>query len=127
MHEKAAICRAAENTIYFGTVNYALPNSIDCTAMTDPDRNISKKHSSGNENVLVVDIAPLKATGLLAKTLSASEYPLTNFTQSSGMPYPKKHLASQQALPQQNPATHAGARDGRGRGDSRSTCPGLAA
>lgn len=74
MHEKAAICRAAENTIYFGTVNYALPNSIAGTAMIDPEGNISKKHSSGDENVLVVDIAPLKATGLLAKRLSVSEY-----------------------------------------------------
>jgi hypothetical protein len=41
MHERSAICRAAENTIYFGTVNYALLNSIACTAMIDPDGNIS--------------------------------------------------------------------------------------
>ena len=33
MHEKAAICRAAENTIYFATVNYAIPNTIAGTAI----------------------------------------------------------------------------------------------
>ena len=75
MHEKAAICRAAENTIYFATVNYAIPDSIAGTALIDPDGNVKAMHSEGTENVLIADIEPARATGLLARRLAATEYP----------------------------------------------------
>jgi predicted amidohydrolase len=36
-HEKAALCRAAENTCYFATVNYASPGSPTTSAIVRPD------------------------------------------------------------------------------------------
>jgi predicted amidohydrolase len=75
MHEKATVCRAAENTIYFATVNYAIPNSIAGTALIDPDGAITAMHTNGSENLLVADIDPSRATGLLARRLAAPEYP----------------------------------------------------
>ncbi len=75
MHEKATVCRAAENTIYFATVNYAIPNSIAGTALIDPDGAVTAMHTNGAESVLIADIDPSRATGLLARRLAASEYP----------------------------------------------------
>jgi predicted amidohydrolase len=75
IHEKAATCRAAENTIYFATVNYAIPNSIAGTAVIDPDGNVRAMHTTGEENILIADIDPSRATGLLAQRLAAAEYP----------------------------------------------------
>lgn len=75
IHEKAAICRAAENTIYFATVNYAIPHSIAGTALIDPDGNVNAMHTSGEEDVLIADIDPSRATGLLARRLASAEYP----------------------------------------------------
>lgn len=75
MHEKAAVCRAAENTIYFATVNYAIPNSIAGTALIDPDGAVTAMHTDGSENVLVADIDISRATGLLARRLAEGEYP----------------------------------------------------
>jgi predicted amidohydrolase len=75
MHEKAALCRAAENTIYFATVNYAIPNAIAATAVIDPEGVVAAQHTDGTENVLVADIDPSRATGLLARRLAADEYP----------------------------------------------------
>ncbi len=75
MHEKATVCRAAENTIYFATVNYAIPNSIAGTALIDPDGVVTAMHTDGTENVLGADIEVSRATGLLARRLAASEYP----------------------------------------------------
>jgi predicted amidohydrolase len=75
MHEKAAICRAAENTIYFATVNYAIPGSIAGTALIDPDGNVCAIHGNGEERILIADIEPARATGLLARRLAAAEYP----------------------------------------------------
>ena len=75
MHEKAAICRAAENTVYFATVNYATANSIVGTALIDPEGNVRAMHTDGTENVLVADIDVALATGLLARRLAGAEYP----------------------------------------------------
>ncbi len=75
MHEKAALCRAAENTIYFATVNYAIPNSIAGTALIDPEGVVTAMHTDGTENVLVADIDVSRATATLARRLAASEYP----------------------------------------------------
>lgn len=74
MHEKAAVCRAAENKIYFATVNYAIPNSIAGTALIDPDGAVAALHTHGSENVLIADIDPSRATGLLARRLAGCEH-----------------------------------------------------
>jgi predicted amidohydrolase len=75
IHEKSVICRAAENTIYVATVNYAIPDAIAGTALIDPDGVVSAMHTSGEEHLLIVDIDPTRATGLLAQRLAATEYP----------------------------------------------------
>jgi predicted amidohydrolase len=74
IHEQAALCRAAENMIYFATVNYATPNPIAGTALIDPDGNVQACHVTGNEHLLIADIDPTRATGLLAQRLAAAEY-----------------------------------------------------
>ncbi len=69
MHEKAAICRAAENTIYFATVNYAIESPVAGTALIDPEGNVRAAHLAGTEHLLIADIDISAATGLLAKRL----------------------------------------------------------
>ena len=75
MHEKAALCRAAENTIYFATVNYAIENSIAGTALIDPDGKVVTMRIDGTENVLIADLEVERATGTLARRLTTKEYP----------------------------------------------------
>jgi predicted amidohydrolase len=67
-HEKAALCRAAENTCYFATVNCALKSGTSTTsALIDPEGNLLVHHTYGKEGVLIGDIDSEKATGLLAE------------------------------------------------------------
>jgi predicted amidohydrolase len=66
-HEKAALCRAAENTCYFATVNYAAECSATTSALIDPDGQAVAWQPYGQEGVLVAEVDTTKATGLLAK------------------------------------------------------------
>jgi predicted amidohydrolase len=66
-HEKAALCRAAENTCYFATVNYAAECSATTSALIDPDGQVVAWQPYGQEGVLVAEVDTTKATGLLAK------------------------------------------------------------
>ena len=65
-HEKAALCRAAENTCYFATVNYAGAGSPTTSAVVRPDGTLLAYQPYGKEGVLVADIDTTTATGLLA-------------------------------------------------------------
>lgn len=65
-HEKAALCRAAENTVYFATVNYASDGSPTTSAVIAPDGVVQAWQPYGQAGLLVVDIEPARATGLLA-------------------------------------------------------------
>jgi predicted amidohydrolase len=65
-HEKAALCRAAENTCYFATVNCASPNSPTTSAVIRPDGTLLACQPYGKEGLLVADIDLAAATGLLA-------------------------------------------------------------
>jgi predicted amidohydrolase len=65
-HEKAALCRAAENTCYFATVNYASPGSPTTSAVVGPDGTLLSYQPYGKEGLLVADIDVAAATGLLA-------------------------------------------------------------
>jgi predicted amidohydrolase len=65
-HEKAALCRAAENTCYFATVNYASIGSPTTSAIVRPDGTLLSYQPYGEEGVLVADIDLAAATGLLA-------------------------------------------------------------
>jgi predicted amidohydrolase len=66
-HEKAALCRAAENTCYFATVNYASAGSPTTSAVARPDGTLAAYQPYGEAGVLLVDLDLAKATGLLAQ------------------------------------------------------------
>lgn len=68
-HEKAALCRAAENTCYFATVNYASARSPTTSAVVRPDGTLLCYQPYGKEGLLVADIDVSAATGLLATRL----------------------------------------------------------
>lgn len=65
-HEKAALCRAAENTCYFATVNCASPGSPTTSAVVRPDGTLLSYQPYGEEGLLIADIDIRLATGLLA-------------------------------------------------------------
>lgn len=65
-HEKAVLCRAAENTCYFATVNFASEGSPTTSAVAAPDGTLLAWQPYGEEGLLVVAIDPAHATGLLA-------------------------------------------------------------
>jgi predicted amidohydrolase len=66
-HEKAALCRAAENTCYFATVNCALQGASTTSALIDPDGVLVAHQPYGKEGTLFGEISTERATGLLAK------------------------------------------------------------
>ena len=66
-HEKALLCRAAENTCYFATANYAGVGSPTTSAIVNPDGTLLAYQPYGKEGLLVADIDLTKASGLLAK------------------------------------------------------------
>jgi predicted amidohydrolase len=65
-HEKAALCRAAENTCYFATVNFAGPGSPTTSAVVRPDGTLLAFQPYGREGLLVADLDLDEATGALA-------------------------------------------------------------
>ena len=65
-HEKAALCRAAENTCYFATVNYASDGSPTTSAVVRPDGTLLSYQPYGKQGLLVAEIDLSAATGLLA-------------------------------------------------------------
>ena len=76
-HEKAALCRAAENTCYFATVNFASAGSPTTSAVVRPDGTLVNYQPYGKPGLLIADIDIAAATGLLAqRSKSVSpEYP----------------------------------------------------
>ena len=65
-HEKSALCRAAENTAYFATVNVASAGSATTSAMVRPDGTVLSYQPYGVEGLLLADLDLSTATGLLA-------------------------------------------------------------
>jgi predicted amidohydrolase len=70
-HEKAALCRAAENTCYFATVNYASSGSPTTSAVVRPDGTLLAYQPYGQPGLLIADIDLDAATGLLASRCQA--------------------------------------------------------
>ena len=66
-HEKAVLCRAAENTCYFATVNFAGAGSPTTSAVAAPDGTLLACQPYGEDGLLVVDLDLDAATGLLAR------------------------------------------------------------
>jgi predicted amidohydrolase len=65
-HEKAMLCRAAENTCYVATVNVASPGSPTTSAVVRPDGTVLCYQPYGKEGLLIADIDISAASGLLA-------------------------------------------------------------
>ncbi len=65
-HEKAALCRAAENTCYFATVNFASAGSPTTSAVVRPDGTLLSYQPYGQPGLLIADIDLAAATGMLA-------------------------------------------------------------
>jgi predicted amidohydrolase len=65
-HEKAMLCRAAENTVYFASVNAASEGSGTTSAVIRPDGTVQCWQPYGQSGLLVADLDLSLATGLLA-------------------------------------------------------------
>jgi predicted amidohydrolase len=65
-HEKAALCRAAENTCYFATVNFASAGSPTTSAVVRPDGTLLGYQPYGKPGLFMADIDITQATRLLA-------------------------------------------------------------
>ena len=70
-HEGAALCRAAENTCWFATVNCAVEGSPTTSAVIAPDGTVVAWQPYGVEGILVADVELELATGFLAGRLRA--------------------------------------------------------
>jgi predicted amidohydrolase len=66
-HEKAVLCRAAENTCYIATVNYASSGSPTTSAVVRPDGTLLDYQPYGKEGLLIADLDLAAATGFLAQ------------------------------------------------------------
>jgi predicted amidohydrolase len=65
-HEKAMLCRAAENTCYFASVNCASEGSRTTSAVARPDGTLQCFQPYGQEGLLVADLDLSAASRLLA-------------------------------------------------------------
>jgi predicted amidohydrolase len=68
-HEKAILCRAAENTCYVASVNCASEGSGTTSAVARPDGSLQCFQPYGQEGLLVADVDLSAATRLLASRL----------------------------------------------------------
>ncbi|HEY7372763.1 MAG TPA: carbon-nitrogen hydrolase family protein [Polyangia bacterium] len=70
-HENALLCRAAENTCFFASVNYASAGSPTTSAIANPDGTLLAYQPYGVAGLLVADLDLDEATGLLAQRYKA--------------------------------------------------------
>jgi predicted amidohydrolase len=73
-YEKAMMCRALENTVYFASVNYAFRYPESATSLIGPSGECLAHLPYGEEGVLVHEIDPEAATGLLASRYAPERY-----------------------------------------------------
>lgn len=73
-HEKTFLCRAAENSCFFAAVNCASPGSATTSAVVRPDGSLLCYQPYGQPGLLVCDIDPAEATGLIAKRFRPNSY-----------------------------------------------------
>lgn len=71
-HEKAMLCRAAENTCWFASVNYASDGAPTTSAIVRPDGTLHCCQPYGAEGLLVADVDLTAATGFLASRCRTS-------------------------------------------------------
>lgn len=70
-YEKAMMMRAMENTIYFASVNYSMRFPESASSLIAPDGSCIAHQPYSKPGIVVADIDPEKATGLLAKRFKA--------------------------------------------------------
>lgn len=70
-HEKALLCRAAENTCYVASVNFASAGSATTSAVVRPDGTLLCYQPYGEAGLLIADLDLSTATGFLASRLKA--------------------------------------------------------
>jgi predicted amidohydrolase len=68
-HERAILCRAAENTCWFASVNCAGDGAPTTSAIARPDGTLHAFQPHGEAGLLVADLDLSLATGLLASRL----------------------------------------------------------
>jgi len=73
-YEKAMMMRSIENTIYFASVNYALPFQESATSLIAPSGQCQAYLPYGEEGVLVQSIDLDQATGVLASRYAPDRY-----------------------------------------------------
>jgi len=73
-YEKAMMCRALENGIYFAGVNYAFRYPGSATSVIGPSGECEAYLPYGREGVLVHEIDVARATGLLASRYAPERY-----------------------------------------------------
>ena len=73
-HEKAMLCRAAENTCYFASVNCASEGSGTTSAVVRPDGTLQCFQPYGQEGLLVADLDLSEASGFLASRCRTSPF-----------------------------------------------------
>src|SRR5262249_2522567 len=73
-YEKAMMCRGLENPIYFASVNYALRFPESATSLIDPSGRCQAYLPYGEDGVLIQEIDPSRATGLLASRFAPERY-----------------------------------------------------
>jgi len=73
-YEKAMMCRALENGIFFASVNYAFRFPESATSVIGPAGECEAYLPYGQEGVLVHEIDPARATGLLASRYAPERY-----------------------------------------------------
>ncbi|HEY8783108.1 MAG TPA: carbon-nitrogen hydrolase family protein [Mucilaginibacter sp.] len=73
-YEKAMVMRAMENTIYFASANYAFSYPDSASSIIGPDGACIAHETYGKAGVIVADIDPNLATGLLAKRFKNELY-----------------------------------------------------
>lgn len=73
-YEKAMIARGAENSVFFASVNYALPCQDAATTVIGPAGDCLAHAPYGEESLLVYDVDLSLATGLLAARYQPGRY-----------------------------------------------------
>lgn len=73
-YEKAMMMRALENTIYFASVNYSSLYPESASSLIDPSGNCVLHEVYGRFGIIVGEIDPDQATGLLAKRFKNALY-----------------------------------------------------
>jgi len=73
-YEKAMACRAAENHVWFASVNFALPRQDCATSLVSPEGDCVAAAPLHRRALLVADLDPAAATGYLARRYAPGRY-----------------------------------------------------